>query len=66
MVAKWPYRLWEINNSMSPSQSLLESEGDFKLMNDESQSILIKRVRFPDYTREPWDVYAKASSGWFV
>ena len=51
MVAKWPYRLWEINNSMSPSQSLLESEGDFKLMNDESQSILIKSVRFPDYTR---------------
>lgn len=37
---------------MSPSQSLLESERDFKLMSDESQSTFTERVRFPDCTRE--------------
>ena len=51
---------------MSPSQSLLEYGADFKLMSHESQSMFLKRVKFPDYTREPWDVDAMESSGRFV
>lgn len=57
------YRLWEINNSMSPSQSLLEYECDFKLLSHQSQSMFMKKMRFPDYTREPWDFFALAWSG---
>ncbi len=36
------YRLWEINNSMSPSQPLLNFEGDFKMIHNQSEPTLLR------------------------